>query len=165
MATTASIFVKSIIQGSLLTTMHQMKFLSTNCLNMQKSECLKESRDRVPRQTWLAGLVAEYPCNHDTEHTLRDTSRRAARSAPPSPPRFLLLYAEYSLLNGLQLLARRNSRQYQESENCLHSKCKIITLFKKTLARQRHCTVSHNSILAFHGFWILNVTCGIVDDR
>ena len=76
MATTASIFVKSIIQGSLLTTMHQMKFLSTNCLNMQKSECLKESRDRVPRQTWLAGLVAEYPCNHDTEHTLRDTSRQ-----------------------------------------------------------------------------------------
>ena len=146
MATTASIFVKSIIQGSLLTTMHQMKFLSTNCLNMQKSECSKGSRMlvsaskceyalHVSRQTLLAGLVAVYPCNHDTEHNLRDTSRRAVRSAPPSPPRFLLLYAEYSLLNGIQLLARQNTRQYEvKPENCLHSKCEI-TLFKKTLAR------------------------------
>ena len=68
-----------------------------------------------------SGGGAEYPCNHDTEHNLRDTSRRAARSAPPSEPRFLLLYAEYSLLNGLQLLARQNTRQYEESENCLYS--------------------------------------------
>ena len=68
-----------------------------------------------------SGGGAEYPCNHDTEHNLRDTSRRAARSAPPSEPRFLLLYDEYSLLNGLQLLARQNTRQYEESDNCFYS--------------------------------------------
>ena len=119
---------------------------------------------RVPRQTWLAGLGA-------ARSILVTMTLNTTYETPAAAPRDLLRRASRGFFSStLNIRYSMGSSCWQDKTpgNMKSQKTVFILNAKLSLySRKLWRDSGHNLILylVFHGFWIPNVTCGIVDTR